>query len=463
MSHELRTPLNAILGFAQLLLRDPSLNAEHSHKLEIVNRSGEHLLALINDVLEMSKIEAGRITLNEQTVDLPNLLTSLEEMLRFRAESKGLQLFFEREPDVPQYVRIDEGKLRQVLINLLGNAIKFTQTGEVSLRVSKSQPDPIATHPTKPESIKLRFEVEDTGPGIPPSDLETIFDAFVQSQSVHRSKGGTGLGLAISRQFVRLMGGDIQVRSVLQQGAIFTFQIQATLVDELNGSEGSSSLKVVALAPNQPSYRILIVDDQPDNRRLMYELLTQVGFEVREACNGQEAIAIHEIWHPHLIWMDMRMPVMDGYEATRQIRAMSNTHSPVIIALTASVFEEKREAVLAAGCNDFVRKPFRETVIFEKIADYLNVDYLHEEIKPFNLSTQAAINPQTNLASTAIQVMPIAWITALHQAAIQVDSDVLVQLIQEIPEVHRELTQSLTTMVEQFDYDKIIALTERSL
>ncbi|GAB4372258.1 MAG: hypothetical protein Kow00121_14450 [Elainellaceae cyanobacterium] len=485
MSHELRTPLNAILGFAQLLLRDSSLKPDHRKNLEIVNRSGEHLLALINDVLEMSKIEAGRATINEQTIDLHNLLASLEEMLRLRAESKGLALTFKYSSELPRYIRTDEGKLRQVLINLLGNAIKFTQTGEVSLRVSAApievalenpeernendedeEATSIASFPdadqTTNSSIALTFAVQDTGPGISPSELDTIFDAFVQAKAIYRSKGGTGLGLAISRQFVRLMGGDIQVESIVDQGTTFTFQIRALLADEQEVSPPHPA-KVVALAPDQPTYRILVVDDQPDNRRVIHQLLTQVGFVVREAADGLEAIAVNKTWLPHLIWMDMRMPVMDGYEATRQIKATSQP-SPIIIALTASVFEEKREAVMAAGCHDFVRKPFQETVIFETIAKYLGVQYIYETSQSSDAADDGSgqHGQPVRLTAAALEIMPTTWIKSLHEAAIQVDSEILMQLIQQIPDAYASLAESLRLIVEQFDYDKIIELTNNA-
>lgn len=469
MSHELRTPLNAILGFAQLLLRDTSLKSEHRSNLEIVNRSGEHLLVLINDVLEMSKIEAGRVVLNEQPIDLYHLLASLEEMLRLRAEAKGLQLVFECPPDVPQSVCVDEGKLRQVLINLLGNGIKFTETGKVTLRVrSQALDDDSQIQDSGSSHVILHsliFEVEDTGPGIPSSDLESIFDAFVQSKVIRKSQSGTGLGLAISRKFVQLMGGDIQVNSVVGQGTVFIFRIQVTLSEIVPESTVRSvPAKVISLAPNQPPARILVVDDEPDNREVISQLLNQVGFQVREAIDGQEAIAITEAWHPHLILMDMRMPGMDGYEATRLIKTSYNAASPVIIALTASVFEEKREAVLAAGCDDFVRKPFKETLVFEKLAEHLGVQYRYEAAElTKTYADRSTSEPENQLAAIALQVMPLTWIAALHQAAIQVDSELLLQLIEAIPSPHAALAQGLRKLVERFDYDAIIELTHIEL
>jgi len=468
MSHELRTPLNAILGFAQLLLRDNSLKPEHRSNLEIVNRSGEHLLVLINDVLEMSKIEAGRVILNEQTIDLYSLLASLEEMLRLRAEAKGLQLVFECPPEVPQSVCVDEGKLRQVLINLLGNGIKFTETGKVILRVRSHalDIDIKMQNSGSPCAVpySLIFEVEDTGPGVPPSDLESIFDAFVQSKIIRKSQSGTGLGLAISRKFVQLMGGDIQVHSVVGKGTTFTFQIQVTLSESVAESVVRAiPAKVIGLAPNQSPYRILVVDDEPDNRDVISQLLNQVGFQVQAAIDGQAAIAITETWHPHLILMDMRMPGMDGYEATRLIKKTCIT-PPVIIALTASVFEEKREAVLAAGCDDFVRKPFKETVVFEKLAEHLGVQYCYEDAESMQTYADRTVSESGNhLTSIELQAMPPNWIAALHQAAIQVDAELLMQLIQAIPATHSSLAQGLRKLVEQFDYDTIIELTDIEL
>ncbi|NET35959.1 MAG: response regulator, partial [Cyanothece sp. SIO1E1] len=358
MSHELRTPLNAILGFSQLMTRDPSITPPQKETLDIINRSGAHLLGLINDVLDMSKIESGAATLNPNSFDLYALLNTLYAMLRLKAESKGLKLIFECSPDVPQYVKTDERKLRQVLINLIGNAIKFTAKGSVTLHVSRgtaaekgaakyslSQAKPNKTQNSAPLSRStLFFAVEDTGAGIAPAELATIFDAFVQTESGRQSQQGTGLGLPISQKFVQLMGGDITVVSQLGQGTTVGFQLQ---IDPVEASEVQTKLhrRVIGLAPDQPDYRILVVEDRPENRQLLVQLLESVGFTVQEAKNGQEAIARWQTWHPHLIWMDMQMPVMDGYEATKQIRdveplpATALHHaSTKIIALTASVF-----------------------------------------------------------------------------------------------------------------------------
>lgn len=335
MSHELRTPLNAILGFAQLMGRDAALTSRQGESLEIINRSGEHLLNLINDVLEMSKIEAGRITLNPERFDLRRLLQTLQEMFQIRAEAKHLSLQFDLAAELPQYVLTDEGKLRQVLINLLSNAVKFTDKGKVTLRAGKED---------KGNSTYLYFEIEDTGTGIAPEEIDSLFQPFVQTTSGTQAREGTGLGLTISRQFVQLMKGDIQLTSTLGQGSIFRFDIQVTAVEQPETPQQVSRGRVLRLAFDQPIYRILVVDDRLENRLLIEQLLQTVGFETMTASDGQEAIAAWQTWHPDLILMDMWMPVMDGYQATRQIRVLeklqpNSTHT-AIVALTASAFEE---------------------------------------------------------------------------------------------------------------------------
>lgn len=521
MSHELRTPLNAILGFTQLLMRDTSLPNHHYNNLEIVNNSGEHLLALINDVLEMSKIEAGRIHLNEGTVDLRKLLDSLEGMLRFRAEAKGLELIFQVAPKIPRWIYIDEGKLRQILINLLGNAIKFTPTGRVELRVTQAEciTDDCAKRfqasasaaeettagaatavsssrsPAFLQSLSstgrpaLVFQVSDTGVGIPAAEREAIFDAFVQAQAVKRSQRGTGLGLAISRQFVKLMGGDIVVHSQVGKGSTFIFDIPLVPTAALPTQLNHRGPDVVGLAPGQPRYRILVVDDQADNRAVLSQLLIEVGFEVREAADGQAAVELFQTYQPHLIWMDMRMPVMDGYEATQKIRELENallTTEPAIesynaqsqsipvdrqekgvpsamnslgnsrvkiIALTASVFEEKREAVLAVGCDDFVRKPYKYAAIFAKLSEHLGVRFIYREAVAIASTLSSATSAETVSSATNISA---DWLNALRQAAIQVDGEQLETLIQQLPSSQQTIAQQLGQWVAQFEYDRIL-------
>lgn len=472
MSHELRTPLNAILGFTQLMSRDRLINPDQLANLEIIGRSGEHLLTLINDVLEMSKIEAGRVTLNQNSFDLYHLLRSLEEMLQIKAHSKGLSLIFDRTPAVPQYVQTDEGKLRQVLINLLDNAIKFTQGGRVMLRVGVGSREALRSSvvaaidsPTCPESPQaaaavdqLWFEVSDTGSGIASAELGHLFEPFVQAESGRKLQQGTGLGLPISQKFVHLMGGDITIDSSVGQGTSFAFDIQICPVEKAEVATHRPHRQVIGLKPDQLPYRILIVEDKWENRQLLVKILTSVGFEVRQAENGLEGVKVWQSWEPHLIWMDMRMPVMDGFEATKQIRSQLKGQATVIIALTASAFAESRSIVLSAGCDDFVPKPFREQMVFDKMAEHLGVQYRYATPQDDQAVKNALVLP---LSTSDLGVMPSDWIEKLWDAAIKVDASQIRTLIKEIPATAPRLSEALTDLVDRFCFDEIIALTQR--
>jgi PAS domain S-box-containing protein len=449
MSHELRTPLNAILGFTQLLHRDRALSDEHQQAIAIVNRSGEHLLALINDVLEMSKIEAGRIKLNETSFDLYCLLDSIEEMLCLKATTKRLTLTFERALEVPQYVTADESKLRQVLINLLGNAIKFTPQGSVILRVLIPNP--------KSQIPNLKFQVEDTGVGIAPDELKTLFDAFVQTELGRRSQQGTGLGLAISRKFVQLMGGDLQVTSILGRGSTFTLEIPAKIATADQVQTPLSSKRVVGLAPNPLTYRLLVVDDSWEHRQLLLKFLTPLGFQMREAENGKEGVALWQSWKPHLIFMDMGMPVMNGHEATKLIKATAQGQETVVIALTASAFEDERAVIVSEGCDDFISKPFRENEIFERLAKHLGVRYLYEEPPQIDRDSSLLHAPLTR---EDLATMPRAWVQQLNQAARTCCEERIFQLLEEIPAEQATLLQTLTELAYNFNYDELIELTQ---
>ncbi|MBD0303848.1 MAG: response regulator [Tolypothrix sp. T3-bin4] len=470
MSHELRTPLNAILGFTQIMNRDPFLSTEQQQHLGIINRAGEHLLELINDILEMSKIEAGRIALNQTSFDLYRLLDSLREMLQLKASSKGLQLLFDYAPNVPRYVQTDERKLREVLINLLGNAIKFTQQGRVTLRVSmeNGEKEELSENPSL-SPYSLFFEVQDTGTGIAPEEIEQLFTAFGQTETGRKSGEGTGLGLPISQKFVQLMGGTITVSSNPGQGTRFTFDVRVKLAQAADISKTHQTSRVIGLAPNQPNYRILVVEDRLENRLLLVKLLTSLGFSVREAENGQEALALWSSYSPHLILMDMRMPVMDGYEVTTQIRAHLKGQATVIIALTASAFEEERNIVLSAGCDDFVRKPFREEVLLEKIAKHLGVRYLYEEVKSPDVvsgdgafeETQGEFMITDQSLPLRLSQMPTEWIEQLHQAANRCLDHVIIQLVKEIPQAHTPLAIALENWANNFLFEQVLDLIQQ--
>ncbi|MDX2230879.1 MAG: PAS domain S-box protein [Leptolyngbyaceae cyanobacterium bins.349] len=477
MSHELRTPLNIILGFTQLLIRGGSLNAQQQDQLNTINRSGEHLLTLINDVLEMSKIEAGRVTLNATDFDLHDLLDWLYQMFQFKAQSKGLQFTIHHVTELPEFIRSDESKLRQVLVNLVGNAVKFTQTGAVTLRVSAlsghrspihaqspplSPPSPLSL---EPEPITLQFEVQDTGPGIAPTDLGRLFQPFVQTETGHKSQEGTGLGLAISQKFVQLMGGEIAATSEPNQGALFRFYIHTQVV-ETGIRKGTEAVRqVIGLEPGQPAYRILIVEDKPENRQILMQLLVPVGFEVQQATNGEEAIAHWQAWSPDFIWMDIRMPVMDGYEATKRIMAASlaaQQPPPIIIALTGSVFEEDRKIAMEMGCRDFVRKPFRTEDIFAKMEEFLGVRYVYADQASSPTPTADGTTQRFVLTRDRLTVMSSEWIESLHQAATKVNARLVAGLIEQIPKTHAPLAAALTQLVDDFCFEEIVALTQRT-
>ncbi len=372
MSHEIRTPMNAIIGFSQLLQRDPVLGSEQRENLDIICRSGDHLLNLINDILDMSKIEAGRIQLDESNFDLHRVIKDMEDMFCMRVEERGLSLLIEHVGEVPRYIRGDEKKIRQIIVNLLGNAVKFTHEGGISLR---------AGFESKNESKgSLIIEVEDTGVGIAEDEIGKLFSAFSQTSSGVNSQQGTGLGLAISREFVRIMGGELTVRSKVDVGTCFGFDISVPVVGAGDVKDQSifTPTRVTGIQPGQPAHTLLVVDDKEENRKLLTELLERVGFIVIEAVNGEEAIRLWREQKPSLIWMDLLMPVMDGIEATRIIKRESEGIGPIIVALTASAFEDDRKKVIEAGCDDFLRKPFKESEIFDQLHKYLNIEFIYE-------------------------------------------------------------------------------------
>lgn len=471
MSHELRTPLNAILGFTQVMSRDSGLTAENQQHLSIISRSGEHLLELINDILQMSKIEAGKITLNVNSFDLYRLLDDLKAMLQLKALSKGLQLIFDCNTDVPQYLQTDERKLREVLLNLLGNAIKFTKRGSVILRVKKELPTEdlgtsIKRNVEKSQILttSIIFEIEDTGFGISTDDKNKLFTAFGQTETGRKSQEGTGLGLAISQKFVQLMQGNISVSSILGKGTIFTFNIQALTSSATEIQPNPKTRKIIGLAPDQVQYRILIVEDNQDNRLLLSTLLKSVGFSIGEAENGQEAIEMWSNYSPDLILMDMRMPIMNGYEATKKIKAHIQGQATTIIALTASALEEERIVILSAGCDDFIRKPFHTDVLFEKIAQHLGAVYLYEEseVKGEGQQTQNDLIAAAQPLDFYLSQMPKEWIEKLHQASIKCLDHVIIQLVEQIPETHAPLAKALEDWANNFLFERVIELIQQA-
>ncbi|MCC6556499.1 MAG: response regulator [Polyangiaceae bacterium] len=464
MSHELRTPLNSILGFAQLLERDRGLSEQHRESVLIIEKSGEHLLGLINDILEMAKIEAGRLTLSESGFDLHALLSDIEEMFGVQARRKGLELILDRGPEVPRFVRADHAKLRQVLINLLGNALKFTSKGRVLLRVwarQVSRPD----EGEAPGWARLLFEVSDTGRGIAPEELGALFQAFSQAGGGREARQGTGLGLAISRELVRLMGGDIRVESEPGGGAKFSFDARVELQGPDDIGEAEVRRAVVGLAPGQPAYRVLVVDDRWESRHVLMKLLAAVGFEVRGATNGLGAIAQFEAWEPHLIFMDMRMPLVDGYEATRRIKATERGKATVIVGMTASAFEHNKALVLSIGCDDFLRKPYLDTDVFECLAERLGASFIYEDEAPGGageapgspMSTPAEVLADAARARAAA-ALPEALRAELRRAATRLDARAAQAAIDRVRAHDGALAEALTEIVRSFRFDRVLAI-----
>ena len=454
MSHELRTPMNAILGFARLMTRSPSLSIKNKEYLDIILRSGEHLLNMINQVLDLSKIESGKSSLNLCTFDLYQLIDDLENMFFIKAEQQKIQLIFDRSFHLPQYIETDLVKLRQILINLIDNALKFTKDGGVVIRVREQ-----SSLPNHSSSRQIRFEIEDTGSGISPEELKQLFQPFTQTQAGKQSKEGTGLGLFISQKFVQILGGELQVDSHLNQGSIFQFTIQANLanVDQISSKVSQSS--IIRIAPNQPQYKQLIVDDHFLNRKVLVELLSSVGFDLKEAKNGQEAVEICRQWQPDLVWMDVRMPVMDGYKTTQQIKKIKQGEQatkPIIIALTASIFEGEKTEILSVGFDDVLRKPFREEELFNMMSQWIGVEFIDESINHQSMTHQRKRVPC--LKAENMNKIPIPCQDNLKYALSLADLDLIEAAIQKIAFYDEIVATTLKYHVNQFEYHHILDL-----
>lgn len=454
MSHELRTPLNAVIGFAQLLERKNTLAGEDRKSLRLIHKAGEHLLGLINDVLSISKIEAGKLTLDAKPFDLPNLLSAVQSISRVRANEKGLAVRFELDASLPRVVLGDEGKLRQVLVNLLSNAVKFTDSGWVLLRARWDKADGRG---------RVLFEVEDTGKGIAVEEVGKLFVAFVQTESGRSAKEGTGLGLVISREIVRLMGGDIRVQSELGRGTTFAFDVRLDV--STNALAELDRRRVAGLTSNQPAPRILVVDDTDESRILLVKLLEGARFHVMDAANGQQAVEAWTRWRPDLIFMDMRMPVMDGREATRRIRSEEGaTGAPRchIIALTASAFEHERDEILSCGADDFIAKPYRIEALFANLAEHLGVSYDYQEDAPDANHEEGATagGPDLTLTSERLRGIPDTLVRALYDALASGDTGAAAKLAEQVSVDDVALGRALAFEIRSFKIDEILALLE---
>ncbi len=456
MSHELRTPLNSILGFSLLMQRDTGTTTEQRDNLQIISRSGDHLLNLISNVLDISKIEAGHMEREDARANLHLLLREVEMLMSAQIETKRVNLTMEMGPDLPRIISVDQSKLRQVLINLMGNAIKFTKSGSVFLLAETVKWE-------SAEKVWLRFEVTDTGPGVSEEDQKRIFLPFEQLPDPDSVMSGTGLGLAISKQFSALLGGTIGVHSQLGQGSTFYVEIPVTVPPTETEHREAQNEQVTGLAAGQESYRLLIAEDRMENRLLLRKLLEPLGFEIREAVNGEEAVTAFEQWHPHLIFMDIRMPVMDGMEATRRIKASAGAGAePRIIALTAHALETERLEILDSGCDDFIRKPYRDTDIFHALAEHLGIRYQYAEVPTPALDQQLyergnAVDKGDELDMEALKRLPVVSIEELQAAVVLLNEADCLTVIDRIEKEGHAVGGQLRHMVENLRFKELLA------
>ena len=444
MSHEIRTPMNAILGFSQLLLRDPSITSTQRHNLTAINRSGEHLLSLINEILEISKIEAGRMVVNPRAFDLYSLMQDIETMFHLLADEKHLDFKLEIDPQAPRQVVGDENKLRQILTNLLGNAVKFTGEGGITVAVSATW--------LHDADWRLLINVQDSGPGLAPEEIGLLFQVFQQTQ-IGIVAGGTGLGLAISQRLAALMGGQISVTSQLGRGSCFSLEIPVAQ-SKTNSpiEEKHTRQQIIGISGQKQPYRILVVDEMPENRELLRELLNPLGFDLREADNGQVAFGEWQRWTPHLIILDMHLPLMDGFELTRQIRAAENeTHTP-LIALTASAFEEDRQKILDHSVNAYLRKPFQDEDLFTLIADCLNIKY--------NYESASSIEPLPDLNQSTAELsspIPLELVSQMQSASMSADLDLILELVSQLDQAWPQTAARIRALASSLHYNELLA------
>lgn len=451
MSHELRTPLNAILGFSQLLQRDATVSEIPRKHLDNINRSGEHLLGLINDVLEVSKIETGRITLKLGTFDFFALLDGVESIFDMKARQKRLCFRAERANNLPHFLVGDEGKLRQVLINLLGNAVKFTDEGGLTFRVSAIEGTDSPADKGRQRHWTLLLAVEDTGCGIAREEMGKLFQPFEQTLS-GQVKGGTGLGLAISREYACLMGGDISASSEPGRGSVFFFSCRLEEGCEAAVEKGGGERQVVGLAPGTGPKTILVVDDKKESRCFVAELLSLVGFMIKEAANGEEALAVCRGSKPDLVLMDMRMPGMDGYEATRRLKASAS--GPPVIAVSASALAEERERILATGAVELICKPFRESELFQVIGRSLGIGYRYGGKIVISTPDEEAIG----LLPEDLKVLPEALREELRCALLALNVEAIRETIGRISVHNKPLAETMDRLEKEYQFEILLGL-----
>jgi Amt family ammonium transporter len=442
MSHELRTPLNAILGFTNLLLKTADPFTVQQKNLNIISRSGENLLNIINNILDISKIEAGQMIREDVDINLRQFINDIESIMSLKVEEKELDFYVNIDSDIPGEIIVDSTKLRQVLINLIANAVKYTSKGEISLNVKK----------VDKESSKLNrlyFEVKDSGIGISEENQKIIFDSFKQIGNQPDMNTGTGLGLAICKQFVELLEGEIGVSSKVGNGSVFHFEIPFKAPEASQRKVREQRYKrITGLEKGQQKYRILIAEDKLENRLLLHQLLEPLGFEIREAINGHEALDQFEKWNPHLIWMDIRMPGLNGLDATRLIKKSGKSINTKIIAVTAHALEKEHKEIIEAGCDDFIRKPFREVEIYDAIVKHLGVHFTYDIEKELNETV-------TILTKDDLRRLPDRWSQRFKDALILGDIDLLEKILSELAPESDAIKNKILFLLSSFKFDEI--------
>ena len=454
MSHEIRTPMNAILGFTQIMLKDASIDSRNLNYLKTIGRSGEHLLSLINDILEMSKIEAGHITFNPAVFNLPLLLADMKSMFQPRVEVKNLKMQVELDPGLAEFIITDENKLKEILINLLGNAVKFTQKGGLTLRC-RTDPAPDSMDPNK---LLLRIDVQDTGVGINPEELPKLFKAFEQTRSGAQLIGGTGLGLAISQSHARLMGGDITIDSTPGVGTCFHVMLTVLCSDQQGLPMAVHHHRVRSLQPGTREIKVLIVDDREENQIVVRDLLEGVGISTLSVADGAQAIEAVKTWRPEIVLMDLRMPVMDGFEASRQIKALEVGKDIFIIALTASIIDLEQEKLRQYGMSGYLCKPFKDYDLFARLVNCLGDIFVYEDLDPSTGPGEGSQAAQLNQA--ALAVFPPDILEQMKTATLKAQSEKLLELIDASEAYSPAITAKLRELANDYQYDVLLKLFE---
>jgi len=453
MSHEIRTPMNAILGFAQVMERDPDLPPGMAPHPRAIRRGGEHLLRLINDILDLSKIETGQVRSDLKDFSLIALLDDLEDMFRASAAAKWLRFSVHRADNLLEEIHADQEKLRQVLVNLLGNAMKFTQKGQVALRVWTEWP-PAETDDSEPRPVPwLHVEIEDTGPGIPVEERDRLFDPYHQAANGAMA-GGTGLGLAISARFIEVMGGSLSLDSQVGQGTCFRIQLP-TPPARVPVRAKLSAPRVAHLDPASTPCRVLVVDDAADNREMLRALLEQAGFTVQEAENGAEALKRFARWKPHAVLLDLRLPKMNGHEIAKRIKKTPAGQHVLLIAITAGMSEESRLEAMSAGMNAYLHKPVQADVLFDILGAGLNLKYVYAESAD---PSQSGMRFRLGEPSDTEQVFAAEDIQALREAVDQGDMAALDRMLTDLEEIDLGTAHDLRRLAEEFEYEQLLTM-----